>query len=866
MRPVRSHGARSARAVALLGGLLLCAVASADRHAVLSQIQVPHHYYYREMYLPQLTSSPASLAFMPDGRTLVYSMQGSLWKQAIDSDTAVQLTASGGYDYQPDVSRDGTRVVFTRYLNDAMELQLLDLNSGEVTPITSGGAVNTEPRFSPDGTRIAWVSTTGTGHFHVFVGTLNGTHLEGGQVWPERRSKVVRYYYSAYDHEISPSWSPDGKELMYVSNPESIYGTGGIWRRSLERDAVPHLVRSEETTWRARPDWSPDGKRVAWASYAGRNSHQIWLTTAAGNGDPLALTYGDAEATGARWSLDANRVAYLSNDTGDEQIHVVDVPGSRSQTVSIRKRQYLHPMGRLQLDIAGAAQGANAAPGDAAAARVGIVASDGRAYAPDDAWMRGDDGFDRSVQAFEAHYFHTSGHSTVTLPPGPARITVWRGLATAVSRREVTIQADATTPVSIALEPLALPAAWRENWHSADVHVHMNYAGTYRDNPQRLVSQAQAEDLDLVFDLVVNKEQRIPDIGYFSPEPDAASTRSVLLSHGQEYHTSYWGHLGLLGLDDHFLLPGYAAYTNTAAASLYPTNAAIADLAHAQHALVGYVHPFDDPPPDPKHDESLTSELPVDVALGKVDYYEVPGFSDHRAGAIVWHRLLNCGFRPSAAGGTDAMANYASMRGPVGLNRVYVQDGEALGGATSADRHARLDRWLAALKAGRSMATNSALLGLTVDGQGPGSELTLSRGGASVRVKGFMRSIVPMDHLQLMSQGKVLLEIPLHGDRRSADIDVQVRVPAPGWLLLRAWNQQANPDVFDIYPYATTNPVFFSSPGVATHCGEDADYFIAWIDRLAEAARVHPDFNTSAERQATLDQIAAARKVFEQRR
>ncbi|MDE2220290.1 MAG: CehA/McbA family metallohydrolase, partial [Gammaproteobacteria bacterium] len=251
---------------------------------------------------------------------------------------------------------------------------------------------------------------------------------------------------------------------------------------------------------------------------------------------------------------------------------------------------------------------------------------------------------------------------------------------------------------------------------------------------------------------------------------------------------------------------------------------------------------------------------------GKVDYFELPGFSDHLAGATVWHRLLNCGFRPSAAAGTDAMANYASMRGPVGLNRVYVEDGVGSHGTSLAERHARLDRWLHALKAGRSMATNSALLGFTLDGHSPGSELEVAATGADLHLQGFMRSIVPMDHLQVMSQGRVLLEIPLQGDRRSADIDTHVHVAAPGWVLLRAWNEHAHPDVFDIYPYATTNPVFLSDPAAAVHCGADADYFIAWIDRLAEAARTHPDFNTPQERQATLDQIGAARQVFERRR
>ena len=97
----------------------------------------------------------------------------------------------------------------------------------------------------------------------------------------------------------------------------------------------------------------------------------------------------------------------------------------------------------------------------------------------------------------------------------------------------------------------------------------------------------------------------------------------------------------------------------------------IADLAHAQQGLVGYVHPFDTVP-DPAKDPVLSHQLPADVAHGKVDYLEVVGFSDHKATAEVWYRLLNLGFRLAAGAGTDAMANYASLRGPVGMNRVFL--------------------------------------------------------------------------------------------------------------------------------------------------------------------------------------------------
>ena len=82
------------------------------------------------MYLPQLTSGPSSVAWSPDSREVVYSMAGSLWRQKIDSGVAQQITDGLGYDYQPDWSPDGKSVVYVSYRQDAMELWLLDVESG----------------------------------------------------------------------------------------------------------------------------------------------------------------------------------------------------------------------------------------------------------------------------------------------------------------------------------------------------------------------------------------------------------------------------------------------------------------------------------------------------------------------------------------------------------------------------------------------------------------------------------------------------------------------------------------------------------------------------------------------------------------
>ncbi|HTT97140.1 MAG TPA: CehA/McbA family metallohydrolase [Rhizomicrobium sp.] len=836
--------------IALAGLALLAATtAFADRAPVLKQIKVPHDYYYREMYLPELTTGPSALAWSPNGHTLVYSMAGSLWKQDVYSTTAYELTAGPGYDFEPDWSPDGKTIVFVRYLHDAEEIYTLDLRSGAITQITQGGDVNLEPRWSPDGNRIAFVSTKGTCHFHIFVGAFGKNGFSAKPWMRERKSKIARYYYSPFDQELSPTWSPDGRSLIYVDNPEIGHGSGALWRRAIDGHAYAHLVHREETNWKAAPDWSRDGKRVVFSSYSGRQTNQIWLLTAAGDDYPFPVTYGNWDATRPRWSPDSTRIAYITNANKNTDIVIQDAVGGARHALMIGKRIYKRPMGTLALHIVDET-------GRTITARVSVLGSDGRAYAPDTSLMRGDDSFDRDRQDFETHYFQGDG-GQLTMPTGKATIVVWYGDAHRIERASADIVEGNTASLSITMHRLDTPPEFA-TWKSGDVHDHMNYGGTYRSEPRDLIAQAQAEDLDTVFDLVVNKEQRVPDIAYFSPLPDEASTPNTLLAHSQEYHTSVWGHLGLLGLDDHYIIPGYVGYPYTAAASLYPDNAAVADLGHAQHALVGYVHPFD-VAPDPDHDKTIANELPVDVALGKVDYYEVVGFSNHRESASIWYRLLNCGFRLPAAGGTDAMTNYASLRGPVGLARVYVKPTPT----TDTSSLGRERAWLAGLKAGHSMATNGPLIGLTVEDKGPGDDIALSAGAHMLKLHGWLRSFTAIDHLEVVLNGKVVKTIGLGGERTSADFAEQIPVDRSGWIVLRAWNDHATPDVFDLYPYASTNPVFVTVGGEPIRSKEDAAFFVKWIDKVRAVASANRDYNTPAERNAVLEHIDDARKIFE---
>ena len=427
----------------------------------------------------------------------------------------------------------------------------------------------------------------------------------------------------------------------------------------------------------------------------------------------------------------------------------------------------------------------------------------------------------RSSRA-KSHYFHCA----VALPASSCRRARRRFRCRAASGRSTcTIErefaAGEPTELPIRLEDNDLPPEFGK-FLSADLHVHMNYGGHYRSTPETLLAQQDAEDLDVVYNLLVNKEERIPDIGYFRPGggADPASGKRLLF-HAQEYHTSFWGHMGLLNLEDHFLLPDYAAYRHTALASPWPNNGAISDLAHAQGALVGYVH-IADFPIDPPKEKVLSYELPADVAHGKVDYLEVMGFSDHHITAGIWYRLLNLGFRLPAGAGTDAMANYASLRGPIGLVRVFLEtDGErtpkALLDALKSGPHVRQQR-PAARPRGRRQAA--------------GRFARARAGTPPVRVA--MRAPFAVDHLELVQNGRVIKSFELTGERTRFDWSGDVAFEGGGWLVLRAYNDQPNPWVLDLYPYATTSPIYFESP--PPPAPEDAAYFVAWMDRVVEAA------------------------------
>lgn len=113
---------------------------------------------------------------------------------------------------------------------------------------------------------------------------------------------------------LSPTWSPDGEQLAYVSF--EFPGRSAIIVQHLARAERRKLISIEGIN--GAPAWSPDGRRLA-LSLSHRGSPDIFIVNVA-SGQMSQLTNEPSIETEAAW-LDDNTVVFTSNRSGTPQIY-----------------------------------------------------------------------------------------------------------------------------------------------------------------------------------------------------------------------------------------------------------------------------------------------------------------------------------------------------------------------------------------------------------------------------------------------------------------------------------------------------------------------------------------------------------------
>lgn len=798
-----------------------------------------HNFYFP----PSPSSTPWAPDWSPDGQWLATAMQGSIWKVSIESGVAEELTYSEAYHSSPDWSPDGRWIIYTAdYNHQRIQLEILNIETGEITKLTDDQAIYTDPVFSPDGSKVAYVSTNPSGYFNLFVREIENGRWAGDAVAISSDNDYgrSRLYFGNWDMHITPSWFPNGEELLIVSNRGVPLGSGNVLRVPAVENGIAQAttVLAEQTLYRTRPDVSIDGKRFVYTSTSGSADqyNNLYVQPTSG-GEPYKMTFFQHDAFHPRWSPDGEWIAFISNATGLSQLVLLETYGGKQVKLAIKEQRYKRPMGTLKVRVAEA--------GDASMTpnRVHLSASDDKFYVPNDAYGR--------LNGQKDQMFHNLGEFELQLPVGETELTIVKGFELFPQNLSVDIVAGEVVQLNVELERLTDMGA--KGWYSASTHVHSNYGGNLHNTLENLMMMSRAEDQDLVLEQVANKDNRILDYHYFVPGGGAhpISEPDQIVVVGQEYRPPFYGHVFMYGLKEHLISPFVTGYEGTAIESLYPSNTDMFLKAKAQGAVVGYVHPFGGETDPLLGNLGGGKGFMVDAALATTDALE---WSDaNRAGFFPLYAVWNNGLRITATGGEDSISSLHSSK-LLGSLRTYVYTGNQ--GLT-------MEAWFDSLKKGKAFVSSGPLLEMEIAGSIPGDTIDLPSTGGEVEIAGRLRSVTPMEEVLLVCNGREIERFDVRRGAGNLDLSTTVVIDRSGWCHLRAEGNPEDRFPMDMaYTQAFTNPIWFQVGDMPISNPESASYGIRWIDKLQELAEAWPGWRSEAEQDHVFGQFEEARQVY----
>ena len=404
-------------------------------------------------------------------------------------------------------------------------------------------------------------------------------------------------------------------------------------------------------------------------------------------------------------------------------------------------------------------------------------------------------------------YAYVEPEFQIQVPAGEYKIEVVRGLEYLPRTLEFQVRPGEIPALDLGLKRWANMAG--RGWYSGDTHVH--FLG-----PHSAWLEARGEDLNVVNVLAAKWGELITSVEHFQGRPDPLSGGNHIVYVNEESRHNFLGHTVLLNLKELvYPLSWEGPGAGIPGGIDSPSMAHHADQAHAQGGLVGWAH-F--PNPD--------GELAVDVALGKIDSFDLFTWGDPFSGKgsqesplELWYRFLNCGFDIPLTAGTDKMWN----RQVVGNPRTYVKVEGPFSYAA----------WIAGIRAGRTFVTTGPLLDFQMEGRLPGETIAMPEGG-ELEVKVNVRSRIPVARIEIIQNGKVVSAVQNDHAELALELASSVRIDKSSWIAARVYSPRVLPyqAVFDPNPVmAHTGPVYVRVSDQPRRSAGDAAFFEKWTER-----------------------------------
>jgi TolB protein len=229
----------------------------------------------------------------------------------LDGQFPRKLTEYRSFTLFPRWAPDGRSIAYTSFRTGVPVIYLRNLLTGSDRAVVKFGNTKSPGCFSVKGDAL-YVSVSVGGDSDIYRVPLNSGDHE----------KVV----GGYGLEVSPSLSPDGRQLAFVSNRG---GSPQVYVKDLSNGKERRI--SSGLSYATSPSWSPAGEQIAFTGLAG-GKFALYTVSSDGSGQRL-LASADGDCLDPSFSPDGRYLVYTYSKKSYSELKIISADGRWGRTL-----------------------------------------------------------------------------------------------------------------------------------------------------------------------------------------------------------------------------------------------------------------------------------------------------------------------------------------------------------------------------------------------------------------------------------------------------------------------------------------------------------------------------------------------------
>ena len=264
------------------------------------------------------TSEPGMAATRIVFRRKTEGGESDIWIVDSDGENARRLTNDNSIVYSPDLSPDGSHLLYVSYVNGGPVAYEKNLATGTVQTVSAEEGLNVTPVYSPDGR-------------HILYARSEGDHTELFELQRQPLCCGRRVTYTSVGETLNGGYSPDGRQLVMTSSP---LGLPHIYVIPREGRGDPRILSRYvygERGYATSPDWSPRGDRIAYQAWL-ESSFQV-VTVGPDGSDRRVLTSRGSNEDPS-WAPDGRHLVFASTGRRGSGLLILDTVTGRVRNLT----------------------------------------------------------------------------------------------------------------------------------------------------------------------------------------------------------------------------------------------------------------------------------------------------------------------------------------------------------------------------------------------------------------------------------------------------------------------------------------------------------------------------------------------------